>query len=474
MKMGHIAGGLMLAVGLLGCPSQPAGSPEASFTLDKRFGVKPHTVQFTDTSLPGDAAISAWAWDFGDEETSTEQNPSHTYDTSGTYAVKLSVQNAIGKSSTLSSEAVVVGQLWSATDGYAGDDTGESVAVATGGDLLILSTVIQNGRTDTDIQLQRRTAAGQKVWTQYYGGVKDDVAGAVIADNGEIVICGSTRSSGQGGWDAYVARLNVVGTIVWSETYGTVFDDKAEDIKETTDGFVVAGQTNSSGGSPNFYLFKINANGDQVWAKSYGSSIYNESAHGVTVTGETGFLIVGEQLNSSDDMYVVRTDKDGKEIWKGNYGGFSTERGYKGFAVGSDFVILGLGYSETITANDVMLLRLDKDGKKLSSAFVGGVGREEGLAAVQVGSNFVVAGNTTTATAGGRDVYLVSIKSTGEKNWSRTIGGPNDETANALINSNGDLIMVGTTNSWGEGGTDTYILRTNDIGLSPAEPNPEL
>lgn len=46
------------------------------------------TIQFVDLSV-GD--INAWAWDFGDGTTSTEQNPSHTYETAGDYIVTLTI-----------------------------------------------------------------------------------------------------------------------------------------------------------------------------------------------------------------------------------------------------------------------------------------------------------------------------------------------------------------------------------------------
>ena len=43
-------------------------------------------IQFTDQTTNG--AVS-WAWDFGDGTSSTLQNPSHDYQTDGTYSVKL-------------------------------------------------------------------------------------------------------------------------------------------------------------------------------------------------------------------------------------------------------------------------------------------------------------------------------------------------------------------------------------------------
>nr|MBA3706236.1 PKD domain-containing protein [Bacteroidota bacterium] len=53
-------------------------------------------VQFTDQS---DNAPTSWLWDFGDSKTSTLQNPSHTYTSSGTYTVILKATNANGNNS---------------------------------------------------------------------------------------------------------------------------------------------------------------------------------------------------------------------------------------------------------------------------------------------------------------------------------------------------------------------------------------
>lgn len=46
------------------------------------------TVQFIDKSRGN---ITAWLWDFGDKQTSTMQNPSHTYTRNGNYTVTLTI-----------------------------------------------------------------------------------------------------------------------------------------------------------------------------------------------------------------------------------------------------------------------------------------------------------------------------------------------------------------------------------------------
>ena len=76
----------------------PTISPVANFTVNATSGTAPFTVQFTDTST-GDP--TAWSWDFGDGNSSTEQHPVHTYRVPGTYTVNFTASTADG-SDTLS------------------------------------------------------------------------------------------------------------------------------------------------------------------------------------------------------------------------------------------------------------------------------------------------------------------------------------------------------------------------------------
>lgn len=66
--------------------------PKADFT----FTLSGLVATFTDLSSPEGSAITAWAWNFGDGQTASTQNPSHTYSSAGTYIVTLTVTNADG------------------------------------------------------------------------------------------------------------------------------------------------------------------------------------------------------------------------------------------------------------------------------------------------------------------------------------------------------------------------------------------
>ena len=71
-------------------------SPTANFSGNITLGCVPVAVKFTDLSSSAVGSISAWDWDFGDGNTSNQQNPSHTYANTGFYTVSLNVTSSTG------------------------------------------------------------------------------------------------------------------------------------------------------------------------------------------------------------------------------------------------------------------------------------------------------------------------------------------------------------------------------------------
>jgi len=77
-------------------------APSASFTANMTTACAPSTIQFTDlsSSPPGAGSVVSWSWDFGDGSSSAQQNPSHTYTTTGFYNVLLQITSSTGCKST--------------------------------------------------------------------------------------------------------------------------------------------------------------------------------------------------------------------------------------------------------------------------------------------------------------------------------------------------------------------------------------
>jgi len=68
----------------------------ADFTASAISVVEDTPITFTDASTTNGSAIISWAWSFGDGQTSTQQNPTHTYTTPGTYLATLTVTDGCG------------------------------------------------------------------------------------------------------------------------------------------------------------------------------------------------------------------------------------------------------------------------------------------------------------------------------------------------------------------------------------------
>lgn len=83
----------------------------------------PLNVMFVDqsTGLP-----TSWMWNFGDGQTSTDQNPAHTYAKEGTYTVTLTVKNQFGQDTKVMTDLISVGK------GPAVDFTADKTTVGVG------------------------------------------------------------------------------------------------------------------------------------------------------------------------------------------------------------------------------------------------------------------------------------------------------------------------------------------------------
>lgn len=75
-------------------------APVANFAANLTLACLPANIQFTDASTTAAGSIVSWNWDFGDGNTSTQQNPSHSYTNTGFYTVTLRVVSSTGCAAT--------------------------------------------------------------------------------------------------------------------------------------------------------------------------------------------------------------------------------------------------------------------------------------------------------------------------------------------------------------------------------------
>ncbi|MEM1405701.1 MAG: PQQ-binding-like beta-propeller repeat protein [Bacteroidota bacterium] len=89
--------------------SAPANiEPIAAFTVDNVTPSVGVALSFTDQSLDTDGTIAGWSWNFGNGETSIDQNPSTTYEEAGDYVVSLTVTDDDGATHESSQSITVI------------------------------------------------------------------------------------------------------------------------------------------------------------------------------------------------------------------------------------------------------------------------------------------------------------------------------------------------------------------------------
>lgn len=103
---------------VVGCVDQTSQTvsvsiPTADFNASTTSGCLPLSVDFTNTSLSNGSSISSWDWDFGDGNSSTQENPNHIYNQPGSYTVSLTIvdDNGCSKVKTVSNLIQVNGPV---------------------------------------------------------------------------------------------------------------------------------------------------------------------------------------------------------------------------------------------------------------------------------------------------------------------------------------------------------------------------
>jgi PKD repeat protein len=97
--------------------------PCAMFGYGLDRSISNTSIKFIDRSTNVNGSITKWYWDFGDGESSTLQDPTHTYADIGTYTVTLTVWNENGLSNTTYEEINVYMPSETETDGQTSKET---------------------------------------------------------------------------------------------------------------------------------------------------------------------------------------------------------------------------------------------------------------------------------------------------------------------------------------------------------------
>ena len=310
-------------------------------------------------------------------------------------------------------------------------------------------------------------------WSKAFGGTEQDYGYSVqVTGDGGYILTGSTGSFDAGWEDVYLVKTDSLGVEEWSKTFGGTEQDYGYSVQVTGDGgYIIAGTTSSFGaGGSAVYLVKTDSSGNLEWEKTFGGAD-GASGHSVQVTGDGGYIIAGRMRFyqvTGDDVYLVKTDSNGILEWEQTYGGTGSDYG-RSVQVTSDggYIVAGDTRSFGTGQEDVYLVKTDSLGVEEWSKTFGGDTIDVGYSVQVTGDGgYIIAGNTASFGAGGLDYYLVKTDSLGVEEWSKTFGGTErDEGYSVQVTDDGGYIIAGHTWSFGAGGVDVYLVKTDFLGV---------
>ncbi len=327
----------------------------------------------------------------------------------------------------------------------------------------------------------------------YGGSAEDGGACVIAIPDGGYLVCGSTSSSdgdihnNKGGFDAWLLKLDGNGDTIWTKTYGGTGIERANSIIAATDGgYAIAGFTgsndgdvNKNNGSADMWILKLNAVGDILWTKTYGGSSWDE-ASAIVATADGGYALAG-LTNSNDqdvsgfhespffsfDMWIVRLDAAGNKLWGKALGGTVNEMGLSIIVSAGGLVITGLtnskdgdvtGYhGNSAFFNDLWVVKLNDNGTLIWAKAYGGSFDDEGLSIIATpDGGYAVAGATASKDGdvsgyhdgqGTDDIWILKLDADGHRQWAKTVGGRGDDVCGSILPASGGYILSGFTNS---------------------------
>ncbi len=351
------------------------------------------------------------------------------------------------------------------TYGGAFDDYGNSVQQNTDSGYVVAG-LKSTGVSIGDFYLIRTDAAGNTLWSRTYNYWNYDAGYAVLqTTDGGFVFAGQV--AGNGNW---------YSNLVWTDAQGNklgdrVYDDfRAYSLQQTADGGYVIAGTNYY----NYDVGLIRTNGSVLWRKSFYGHPGRGLGYSAQQTADSGYIETGFVETNRDDVYLVKTNTDGDTLWTRTFGGDSSDWGHSvRQTTDGGYVIAGWTKSFGAGSDDVYLIRTDTSGDTMWTKTYGGTHDDEGYSVQQTAdSGFIIVGYTESFGAGGRDVYLIKTNTSGDTMWTRTFGGANDDEGYSVWQTtDGGYTIAGYTKSYGAGGADVWLIKTDADGhVAVAEP----
>jgi hypothetical protein len=329
--------------------------------------------------------------------------------------------------------------------------------------LILFTLLLTNYSSKSQIEI---------IWQKRFGGSYDEQAKAIIpSGDGGFILSGWTKSSGAGGKDALIIKIDSKGETVWEKTFGKTDDDYVSCAQLSPEGnYIIGGTTkNIQTGNYCLWVFALDKLGKQLW--EYVSIGSEWDAAKSIVCMPDGYAIAAVHKNKGDqdkESILLKLGKKGNRIWETPFGVryYDDEPASVVQTPDEGFFITGWSKKDSGPVKQIHLAKIDKRGNIEWEKTHGGEQMDYARAgAITPDNRFIVAAVTRSVGQGEEDVRLIKLDMRGEIEWDKTYGGMRAEHVTAIIpDSDNGCVITGWTNSKGNGKENIFLARFDRKG----------
>ncbi|GAB3169312.1 hypothetical protein GCM10027291_19580 [Telluribacter humicola] len=486
----------------------------AAFSASNNGCTAPCTVNFTNQS----SNANSYEWNFGDNTTSTQPNPTKQYTKAGNYVVKLTATGQGGSHSTeqtiniAAPAAAPVAAFninnngctapcdvsfsnqssnantfeWSFGDNTTSTQKDPTKRYSQAGTYTVKLTANGEGGTNStekSVTISAPAAAPVAIFS--------------INNNGCTAPCTVSFSNQSSNATSYE----------WSFGDNTSSTQPSPMKQYSQAGNYTVRLTATGPGGSNSSQQTVTINSPAAleptkqWDKTFGGSAYDE-AKSILNTSDGGYLLFGHSNSGSsgdksegskgnNDYWVVKINGSGNRQWDKTIGGNGSDDA-RAVVPTADGGYLLVGLSESTVSwdksegsrggNDFWIVKINSSGTKVWDKTYGGSGYDEASSVVPTSDGgFVILGysysNQSSDKAenarGEGDYWVMKINSSGSVLWEKTLGGSGNDVARSIVaTSDGGFLLVGNSTSpaggdksqGSQGNYDIWVVKINGSG----------
>jgi hypothetical protein len=255
--------------------------------------------------------------------------------------------------------------------------------------------------------------------------------------------------------------------VAFNHTYGQMPYNYGKKIIQANDGgYYILGNESGDIANTNIHIIRTDSLGIILFEKTIGdASVY--SANDFVRTTDNGFLITGltnKNQGTGYDVLLVKTDSNANVQWEKTYGGLDWDIGNSVIETFDNaYLISGQTFSYGSGAGNIYLIKTNFTGDTIWTKVFGGDSTDYATSAtLRFDSTYLIGATTNSFGHGNFDGYVLNLKQNGDTLWTQTYGEEKEDIINSIKSTHDSgFVFVGSTMSYNAIEHDEWLMRFN-------------